>query len=60
MNNRRYYDMPAHERDVFIKNLRRQGYSLRVIGKVVGMTAGGVLRALGRIEDGRPGLDPRA
>lgn len=48
------------ERDELIVELRRRGCTLAHIGRRVGMSANGVLHALRRIEEGRPGRDPRA
>ena len=38
----------------------KAGYSMRAIGKLVGLSSGGVHAALERVEQGRPGRDPRA
>ena len=56
----RYYDLPTVHRDEVIKTLRKRGMSYAKIGKVVGMSAPGVCRALERIAEGRPGRDSRA
>ena len=42
--------LTAPQRDKMIVELRRRGYSHRAIGKVVGMDASGVRRALQRIQ----------
>lgn len=55
----RRYRMAAGERDRLIGVLRAQGCSLAVIGRRVGMSRSGVLRALERIERGDPGVDRR-
>jgi transposase-like protein len=58
----RYYDdtkQTAPQRDQTILALRRRGYSYRAIGKAVGMNHSSVIAALRRIEEGRPGRDPR-
>jgi hypothetical protein len=55
----RLYRLPAGERDRLIVALRKQGWSLARIGRRVGMSRGGVLRALERIERGDPGVDRR-
>lgn len=52
--------LTATQRDQMIVKLRRHGYSYRQIGSVVGMTANGVMTSLRRIEEGRPGRNPRA
>jgi len=52
--------LTAHQRDNIISELRKRGYSLRCIGRHVGMDASSVLRALRRLEAGGPGTkDPR-
>lgn len=43
------------DRDRKIVEWRRQGYSYQRIADALGMTANGVMKALRRIEDGRPG-----
>ena len=48
------------QRDAKIVQLRKAGYSMRAIGKEVGLSPGGVHAALERIADGRPGNGPRA
>ena len=57
----RYYD-PTHQTaqqcDQTIIELRKRGYSYRVIGRQVGMDASSVLRALRRLEAGGPGTRP--
>jgi DNA-directed RNA polymerase specialized sigma24 family protein len=55
----RYYKLGAVERDKKIIELRGAGFSYREIGSRVGMSANGVMHALRRIREGRPGLDPR-
>jgi lambda repressor-like predicted transcriptional regulator len=55
----RFYDLPAHERDRLILELRAKGWSLRRIGVRVGMTGSGVYRSLERIERGAAGVDRR-
>jgi len=47
------------DRDARLVELRRQGYSYQQIGAALGMSATGVMKALRRIEDGRPGRNPR-
>jgi DNA-directed RNA polymerase specialized sigma24 family protein len=47
------------DRDRKIVAARRLGYSYQAIGDHVGMSAAGVMKALRRIEDGRPGRAPR-
>jgi hypothetical protein len=49
----RSYDLPPHERDRIILTLRNKGYPLSVIAARVGMSRGGVSRALARMD----GLD---
>ena len=56
----RRYALTAGERDRRILELRKRGCSLAVIGKQVGMSRSGVLRAIERIERGDPGVDRRA
>ena len=59
----RYYDqtpMTAPERDEKIVELRKRGMSYRQIGKIVGLSGAGVMYALERMSEGRPGRDPRA
>jgi hypothetical protein len=51
--------MTSAERDELITKLRRQGCTLVHIGRRCGMSANGVLEALHRISEGRPGRDPR-
>ena len=51
--------VPAHVRDSRIVELRCAGWTLAQIGAELGMTKGGVSRALERIYDGRPGQQPR-
>jgi len=48
------------DRDRKIVAARRLGYSYQAIGDHFGMSAAGVMKALRRIEDGRPGRAPRA
>jgi len=48
------------DRDRKIVEWRRRGYTYRQIGDALGMTANGVMKALRRIEDGRPGRGSRA
>ena len=49
-------EIPAvADRDRKIAEWRRQGFSYQKIADVLGMTATGVMKALRRIEDGRPG-----
>jgi transcriptional regulator of acetoin/glycerol metabolism len=55
----RMYSLPAAERDKLIVALRAKRWSLAQIGKRVGMSRSGVLRALERIERGDPGVDRR-
>jgi hypothetical protein len=53
-----YYDrtgLTPYQRDQLIVELRRRGYTLRQIAPRVGMTPGGVLRAVRRIGAGRQG-----
>ena len=45
----RLYDIPAHERDAMIVQLRRRGMTYAAIARRVGMTESGVRRALARI-----------
>jgi hypothetical protein len=47
------------QRDQKIVELRKRGFTYRQIAGQVGMTPGGVLRALRRIGEGLPGADPR-
>jgi hypothetical protein len=58
----RYYDQthptPA-ETDKTIIDLRKRGWSYRGIGRVVGLDASSVLRALRRLAAGGPGTRPR-
>lgn len=57
-----YYDetgLTGEERDAIVVKLRQRGYSYRQIGEATGMTANGVMHALRRIEEGRPGRSPR-
>jgi DNA-binding CsgD family transcriptional regulator len=57
-----YYDdtkQTADQRDKTILDLRKHGYTYRAIAGKLGMTPAGVLYALHRIQDGRPGKDPR-
>ena len=42
------------QRDARIVELRRRGFTYRQIAGQVGLTPGGVLRALRRIGEGRP------
>jgi transposase len=56
----RYYNLGADERDKLIKELRLRGMPYRAIGKRVGMSANGVMHALRRMQENRPGRDPRA
>jgi hypothetical protein len=51
--------VPGHVRDDRVVELRRDGWTLAQIGAELGMTKGGVSRALERIYDGRPGQQPR-
>jgi transcriptional regulator len=51
--------MTAPEKDRLIWELRRRGWTLKKIGREVGMTAAGVSAALQRIADGRTARDPR-
>jgi DNA-directed RNA polymerase specialized sigma24 family protein len=55
----RYYDLPAHERDKLIMELRLRGWSYRAIGKRVGMSANGVMHSLRRMNEGREGRAER-
>ena len=58
----RYYDetgLTGDERDALVVRLRGLGWSYRRIGAATGLTANGVMHALRRIEDGRPGRAPR-
>jgi DNA-binding NarL/FixJ family response regulator len=48
----RWYALPAPERDRMILQLRRQGWTLKRIGKRVGMSESGVKRSLDRIRAG--------
>jgi hypothetical protein len=48
----RFYAMPAHVRDEKILRLRRLGWTYKRIGKAVGMSESGVVRAMQRIRDG--------
>jgi hypothetical protein len=51
-----YYDrtgLTAYQRDQLIVELRRRGFTFRQIAPRVGMSPGGVLRALRRIGEGR-------
>ena len=53
-----YYEdtgLTAMQRDDMIVDLRRRGFTYRQIAPRVGMSAGGVLRALQRIGEGRRG-----
>jgi DNA-binding CsgD family transcriptional regulator len=53
-----YYEdtgLTPYQRDELILKLRRRGYTYRAIARQVGMSPGGVLRALRRIGEGRPG-----
>jgi hypothetical protein len=53
-----YYEdtgLTPYQRDQLIVQLRRRGYSYRQIAPRVGMSPGGVLRALQRIDEGRQG-----
>jgi hypothetical protein len=43
------------QRDALIVELRRRGFTYRAIARRVGMSPGGVLRALRRIGEGRSG-----
>jgi DNA-directed RNA polymerase specialized sigma24 family protein len=55
----RYYSLPAAERDKLIMELRLRGMPYRAIGKRVGMSANGVMHALRRMQEGKPGRAPR-
>lgn len=61
MNHRRFtQEIPnIADRDRRIVELRNCGFSYKKIGESLGMTANGVMKALRRIEDGRPGRAPR-
>src|ERR1700733_1697018 len=48
----RYYGINATDRDRMIVQLRRAGWTYKRIGKRVGMSESGVLRAVQRIRDG--------
>jgi hypothetical protein len=51
-----YYDatgLTPLQRDELIVAMRRRGFTYRVIARRVGMSPGGVLRALQRIGEGR-------
>jgi hypothetical protein len=53
-----YYDdtgLTRYQRDKMIVDLRRRGWTYRQIAPRVGMSPGGVLRALRRIGEGREG-----
>ena len=53
-----YYEdtgLTAMRRDDMIVDLRRRGFTYRQIAPRVGMSPAGVLRALRRIGEGRPG-----
>jgi DNA-binding CsgD family transcriptional regulator len=53
-----YYDdtgLTPYQRDQLIVALRRRGYTFRQIAPRVGMSPGGVLKALRRIGEGRLG-----
>jgi len=53
--------MTAPEKDALILELYYDGWSYRRIAKAVGFRSpGSVTRALERINEGRPGRDPRA
>ena len=60
MTNQRYYRLNAEDRDKKIRELHGLGFSYREIGKRVGMSANGVMHSLRRMQQGRPGRDPRA
>jgi DNA-binding Lrp family transcriptional regulator len=60
MANQRYYRLNSDDRDKKILLLRQRGMSYRDIGKQVGMSANGVMHSLRRMQEGRPGRDPRA
>jgi len=55
----RDYELPAHERDKMIMELRLRGWSYRAIGKRVGMSANGVMHSLRRMSEGKEGRAPR-
>jgi hypothetical protein len=46
--------------DKKIIELRQRGYSYRAIGRVVGMSANGVMLALRRLQAGGPGTRPHS
>lgn len=48
----RYYDLPAHERDRMIVELKQRGWNNVRIAKQVGMTESGVRRSIDRIRAG--------
>jgi DNA-directed RNA polymerase specialized sigma subunit len=48
----RFYAIPAPERDRMILQLRRAGWTLKRIGRRVGMSESGVKRSLDRIAMG--------
>jgi hypothetical protein len=57
-----YYDdthLTSWQRDKMMVELRRRGFSYRAIAERVGMSPSGVLLALRRIGQGRPGAAPR-
>lgn len=51
----RYYELPTHERDRIIVQLRQRGVTLKRIGQQVGMSESGVKRAIDRIRLYGPG-----
>lgn len=55
----RFYDMSQGQRDALMVRLRAKGWSLRRIAKYMGISPNGVVTALARVEDGRPGRDTR-
>lgn len=57
----RFYSIPAQERDRMIIKLRRQGWTLKRIGRRVGMSESGVKRSIDRIRAGGfgEGMAPR-
>jgi len=48
----RRYELGSHERDRIILEMRARGASLSTIGQRVGMSRGGVSRALARLLGG--------
>jgi DNA-directed RNA polymerase specialized sigma subunit len=52
----RFYALPAPERDRLVVALRQRGWTLKRIGRRVGMSGSGVSRSLQRIREGGQGM----